>query len=211
MNKKIFYVMLALVMCACGTQTTKEDNNNVEGTNQIDSVTCTKPDSITIDTTSAVVSQKKPDSKKAIEQNNVIAVKFMGYFKDYARLKSSNNYIKASKVFPEIASREDFSVKTDGEEVYLIIAKFDSAKVSINELTFDMLLNGQDESDGKVLFEGEANTPYLIKCNVSDTHSDINIHVEYGNGEIINYSPRLSLQDGSVITSQTGIQEIIFK
>lgn len=214
MKRKFLYGLLIMAMCACESQTQKNENNSEKDTtSQVADTTAiiASTDSVAVEEQSSqVTSTKKPKKENAIDKNNVLGVKFMGYFKDYARLKSSNNYIKAAHIFPEIAQKEDFSLKANGEEVYLIIAKFDSAKVTINELTFDMLLNGQDESDGKILFEGETNTAYLIKCNVSDTHSNINIHVETKDGKSFNYSPRLSLQDGSVITSQANVAEIIF-
>jgi len=218
MKRKIFYGLLMIAMCACETQAPKNENNN-ENTENVASqdsdsvnanITCAEP-AVAEDQTAQPDAPKTPKKVNALDKDNILGVRFMGYYADYARLKSSNNYIKAAHVFPEIAQKEDFSLKANGEEVYLIIAKFDSAKVTINELTFDMLLNGQDENDGKILFEGQPNTAYLIRCNASDTHSNINIRVETNDGKAFNYSPRLSLKDGSLITSNANVAEIIFK
>ncbi len=88
-------------------------------------------------------------------------------------------------------------VETEGGEVYCIIPKDKNATVTVNELVFD------DTSETfyrveKVLYRSEKGEPILIRGNISDIFSNIQVVVTDSDNSVT-YSPCLSLENGELL------------
>ncbi|MGN0689297.1 MAG: hypothetical protein ACI4KH_02630 [Oscillospiraceae bacterium] len=88
-------------------------------------------------------------------------------------------------------------VETDGGEVYCIIPKDKNATVTVNELVFDDTSETFYRID-KVLYSSEKGEPILIRGNISDIFSNIQVVVT-DSGNSVTYSPCLSLENGELL------------
>ncbi|MBQ9766075.1 MAG: hypothetical protein IJW18_07745 [Lachnospiraceae bacterium] len=87
-------------------------------------------------------------------------------------------------------------VFSDGE-YYLIIPRYDDMHLS--------LYRNDMETMGKTLiYECEACGPFVIKCNISDIFPDVMVGLTY-KGETVEFSPYISLKDGSVVVGDRGL------
>jgi len=83
-----------------------------------------------------------------------------------------------------------------GDEFYLIIPRYEEMEVRLyrNDLA----------TMGKALEqECEAGKPFIVQCNVSDIFPDVTVELTY-NGETVEFSPYISLKDGSVQVGDRG-------
>ena len=118
--------------------------------------------------------------------NDICAVVFVGYGKDFASISQTGDYVKYCERFPSLRKTAKFAAEAEGDEVYYIIPRFSDATVTVNEYKTDFEDN-MKETIGKKLYEGEA-TPLLIRCNLSDLHPNTTITVT-GNGKSITFNP----------------------
>jgi len=84
-----------------------------------------------------------------------------------------------------------------GEEYYLIIPRYEDMEIRLyrNDLA----------TMGKTLEqECEAGKPFIVQCNVSDIFPDVTVELIY-NGETVEFSPYISLKDGSVQVGERGL------
>lgn len=84
-----------------------------------------------------------------------------------------------------------------GDEFYLIIPRYENMEVHLyrNDLA----------TMGKTLEqECEAGKPFIVQCNVSDIFPDVTVELTY-NGEKVEFSPYISLKDGSVQVGERGL------
>lgn len=124
----------------------------------------------------------------------VFAVCYAGYTTndiDSAFLSLQSRYPLISLI-----SKERW-VETEGGEVYCIIPKDKNATVTVNELVFD------DTSETfyrveKVLYRSEKGEPILIRGNISDIFSNIQVVVTDSDNSVT-YSPCLSLENGELL------------
>ena len=82
-------------------------------------------------------------------------------------------------------------------EYYLVIPRYSDSNVALYR-------NDAETNDRKLLFEQEGNAPFLIQCNISDIFSDATIAITH-DGETVEFSPYISLQDGSVQVGERGL------
>ena len=118
--------------------------------------------------------------------NDICAMVFIGYAKDFASISQTGGYATFCERFPSLRKTTKFAAETEGDEVYYIIPRYSDATVTVNEYKVD-LEDNMKEIIGKKLYEGEA-TPLLIKCNLSDLHPNTTVTIT-GNGKSITFNP----------------------
>ena len=121
------------------------------------------------------------------EDNQLYAVAYLGYITIEDMDYYLENYLDEEEI-PQYY----FS----GEEYYLIIPRYGDMEVRLyrNDLA----------TMGKTLEqECEAGKPFIVQCNVSDIFPDVTVELTY-NGETVEFSPYISLKDGSVQVGEEG-------
>lgn len=83
-----------------------------------------------------------------------------------------------------------------GEEYYLVIPRYDDMAVSVSRA--DM------ERAPELLYEETICRPFVVCCNVSDIFPDALIRLTRGQ-ETVEFSPSVSLRDGSVLAGDRGL------
>ncbi|MBR2742143.1 MAG: DUF3298 and DUF4163 domain-containing protein [Clostridia bacterium] len=86
-----------------------------------------------------------------------------------------------------------------GEELYLVIPRDENASVTVSAWYIGEENDYQGEAK-EILYKSEDGAPFLLKCNVSEIMPDTLITVVDGAGEILEWSPAISLMDGHVST-----------
>ena len=119
-------------------------------------------------------------------QNDICAVVFVGYGKDFASVSQIDNYATYNQRFPSLRKTKKFAAETEGDEIYYIIPRYSDATVTINEYKID-LEDNMKEIIGKKLYDGEA-APLLIRCNISDLHPNTTVTVT-GGGKSVTFNP----------------------
>lgn len=130
-------------------------------------------------------------SKRAnipFEDNQLYAVAYLGYITIEEMDYYLENYLDEENV-PQYY----FS----GDEYYLVVPRYEDMEVRLyrNDLV----------TMGKTLEqECEAGEPFIIQCNVSDIFPDVTVELTY-QGETVEFSPYISLKDGSVQVGDRGL------
>lgn len=127
----------------------------------------------------------------AWSDEDIAAVAFLGTYQKEDALRSSRLFDRFSQSY---GLADIPSVKTSGDEWYLVIPRHTDAeiKVSSAEIGEDGSLKVSSQlcdRDGK---------PFLLKCNVSDLHGNTIIHITDKDGRTLDYTPSLSLENGSL-------------
>jgi hypothetical protein len=119
-------------------------------------------------------------------QNDICAIVFVGYGKDFASVSQIDNYATYNQRFPSLRKTTKFTAETEGDEIYYIIPRYSDATVFVNEYKND-LEDNMKEIIGKKLYDGDA-APLLIRCNISDLHPNTTVTVT-GNGKSVTFNP----------------------
>ncbi|MBP3577255.1 MAG: hypothetical protein J6K15_04010 [Lachnospiraceae bacterium] len=122
------------------------------------------------------------------EENQMYAVAYLGY----GYIENMDYYLE-NYLDEENVPHYYFS----GDEFYLIIPRYEEMEIRLyrNDLA----------TMGKTLEqECEAGRPFTLQCNVSDIFQDVTVELTY-NGETVEFSPYISLKDGSVQVGERGI------
>ena len=91
---------------------------------------------------------------------------------------------------------EDFEIyETNGDELYFIMPIYKN--VSINVYT--AIMEETDIVKDKLITS--TNKPFILKCNVSDIIPNIIIEIKQNN-KVYEYSPSISLKDGSLYVNE---------
>ena len=85
---------------------------------------------------------------------------------------------------------------SDGE-YYLIIPRYDGMEVTLYR-------NSIETGEKTKVYEASECTPFIIKCNISDIFPDVTVELGYI-GETVEFSPYISLMDGSVQVGERGL------
>ena len=64
--------------------------------------------------------------------------------------------------------------------------------------------NDVETMDSVLVYEDPDCRPFIIQCNASDIFSDATIQLTHGE-ETVEFSPFISLQDGSVVVGDGGL------
>jgi len=134
----------------------------------------------------------KPTTSKRVNipftDNQMYAVAYLGYI----TIEDMDFYLE-NYLDEEDVPHYYFS----GDEYYLIIPRYEDMEVRLyrNDLA----------SMGKTLEqECEMGKPFIVQCNVSDIFPDVTVELTY-NGETVEFSPYISLKDGSVQVGDRGL------
>ena len=93
-----------------------------------------------------------------------------------------------------------------GYELYLIIPEDPDASVTVHE----WLLTEENDfagSKGELYYQSESGAPILVKCNFSDIMPSTVISISDSDGRTLEWSPSMSLKDGSV--SRYGAEDMV--
>lgn len=85
---------------------------------------------------------------------------------------------------------------SDGD-YYLVIPRYSDMKCALYR-------NDMDASESILLYEDPCGQPFILQCNVSDIFADATIRLTY-EGETVEFSPFISLKDGSVDIGEHGL------
>ena len=85
---------------------------------------------------------------------------------------------------------------SDGD-YYLVIPRYDGMSLSL-------YVNDFDTSLSMLRFRDPDCGPFIIQCNASDIFADVTVRLEY-NGESEEFSPFISLKDGSLVIGERGL------
>ena len=183
MRKKlsIIFIALSVILAGCNSannSSTKENSSKIDKSSQIDTSSKTDNSSKIVDSSS----QKEED------------INLFGIVNDEEYTPPDDGILFAEKYLTQNQISNMKSVFHDGYERYLIVPTSEDIKVEIYDF------NELDEIGGigDILYTSDKGNPILLQCNVSDIHTNVIIRFERGD-EVVSYSPRLSLKDGSII------------
>ena len=116
----------------------------------------------------------------------------------------NSGYTEEFEFLTEIPS--DRIVETDwGAELYCIYPRCADAVVAVNACGYEESEeNGYDLVVGEMMFESRSGAPFLLRCNISDIMNDCQVSIFNPDGTVLNWSPSISLNDGSVVLPQEG-------
>ena len=116
----------------------------------------------------------------------------------------NSGYTEEFEFLTEIPS--DRIVETDwGAELYCIYPRRADAVVAVNACGYEESEeNGYDLVVGEMMFESRSGAPFLLRCNISDIMNDCQVSIFNPDGTVLNWSPSISLNDGSVVLPQEG-------
>ncbi len=93
----------------------------------------------------------------------------------------------------------DLFLETAGSELYLIVQRED-VDLSIYEQSMDPETGEMLTGDLRAVYIAPA--PFLLRCNLSDIIPNLLLSLESTTGETLEYSPFISLRDGSVSVTE---------
>ncbi len=199
MKKRLLVTIMisSLAFVGCQTTDTEQDNStNIEG------------EDIVEDDKKESEEEKEPEEDKEPEEgvveistiewdeDDMFAVALIDYTEDKTRDDFYNELLE--KYLDKAEETALTPIELEGEEHYLIIPRYPVNKIRIYHQSLG------DEGElirGELVTEIEDVLEFTIKCNISDLHSNQVIEAEM-NGETVEISPYISLQDGSLGKSE---------
>ncbi len=142
------------------------------------------------------------------DEGYVAGVLFLGYVDAGAGdLDDDRDYYQS--IFEEQGYLEDFPFLAEipasnfvhieyGQELYCIIPQDETAAVSVNQWIVNEKNDFKGES-GEVLYHSENGSPILLKCNVSEIVSDVEVLIVDNKGNKLQWCPYISGMDGHVV------------
>jgi len=195
MKRKLFIILLlsSMLFSACNT-TAETPKLTIAPT--ITSVPTPEPTiAPTEEPTPAITPETQDMESSRSKRDNIpftddqlYAVAYLGYI----NIEDMDYYLE-NYVDEENVPHYYFS----GDEFYLIIPRYEEMEIRLyrNDLA----------TMGKTLEqECEAGRPFTLQCNVSDIFPDVTVELIY-NGETVEFSPYISLKDGSVQVGEMGL------
>lgn len=133
----------------------------------------------------------------AAEQDCACAVIFLGGGSSIEEVLETAD-LSAFGYVQDIPQERYISALDGGSEVYCIVpAK--GATLAINEWVCNED-NGYVGQTGQVLYRSDEDAPVLLLCNVSDIIPNTQLVMTTAQGNVLDWNPSLSLQDGTVNT-----------
>ena len=132
-----------------------------------------------------------PASKRdaiPFEPGQLYAVAYLGYQTADGMDYYAERYLDSDKLPVHYVSDGDY---------YLVIPRYDGMSLSL-------YVNDFETSLGTLRFRDPDCRPFVIQCNVSDIFADVTMRLEY-NGETVEFSPFISLKDGSLMVDERGL------
>ena len=133
-----------------------------------------------------------PEVKLPVEkdENDLFGIAFLGY---EGAISPPYSYISEEQF------KQMESVMHEGDEYYLIVPTSDDVKVDI----FAFESNDPIGGIGDYLYQSDSGVPILLRCNLSDIHTNTMIRFEYDD-LVVSYSPKVDLIDSSVVIEDGG-------
>lgn len=126
----------------------------------------------------------------------ICAIAMMGY-----ATGDLEEFLKGSvRNFPVVAAIPDERwVEAEGDEVYLVIPRDNSASITVSEWSMSPTSStGPYEGEpGDVLYR-ENGEPFIVRGNLSDISPNLMIEISEMNGDSIRYIPFCNLMDGTL-------------
>ena len=196
MQKIYFSLLVALVLGACANKPAEAPATN-SATVEENTETGTK------------ATTEKAGSESAIkwQDSSFVAVAYIGYDKDIAAIKTSEQFKKLAERLPQLNDIDHIAVDAPGEELYLVVPRHKNINITVYEYTFEMATKEKPEKSGMVYYQKGTGDPIIVKGNISDICPNMQIELKSGNGETYTFSPSLSLENGKLYVTK-GMQEL---
>lgn len=131
------------------------------------------------------------------EETAVLKVAYLGNYDSMAELRRSANFQRYLNYYPELAEINEFTVETQGNEVYFLRPQDPQADVRIYAFNIEMINENKPLDSDKLYYQGKGK-PLLVRVNISDIYPDITVFLKDSAGKSVIYQPFLSLEDGSL-------------
>lgn len=134
---------------------------------------------------------KSLDSKRdaiPFSEGQYYAAAYLGYQEAEGLAFYAERYLDSDQLPTHYLSAGDY---------YLVIPRYDGMQMQLYR-------NDLETSQKILLYEDPDCGPFLLQCNVSDIFSDATVRLTY-EGETVEFSPFLSLKDGSVEIGEYGL------
>lgn len=187
----LFFTAVLLVCFLCGCSVLPEKAPSYPDGSQVsDGSSLKEPDSTTAEDPSLTALQKK------INYNGKGAgVAFIGYVDSESSEVDLRTYYASSetgKAYPDLADAPLYMA--EGQELYAIIPPNDKGTIMVYPST--MTDDGEYAEDkSNPLCIGEPGEVLLLRCNLSETYSNVLITVTDGGGAL-DFRPSLSMENG---------------
>ena len=132
----------------------------------------------------------EPAGRDAIpfEEGQLYAAAYLGYRTTDGLDRYIERFLDSDKLPVHYVSDGDY---------YLVIPRYDGMALSL-------YVNDFDTSLGTLRFFDPDCGPFIIQCNASDIFDDVTVRLEYG-GAAAEFSPHISLKDGSLVLGALGL------
>ena len=122
------------------------------------------------------------------EEDQLYAVAYLGYLEMEDLALWTEKYLDDAAVPIHYFSEGDY---------YLIIPRFEGMRVRLYR-------NDMETMGKSLVYESEHCVPFVVQCNISDIFPDVTVALTY-QGETVEFSPYISLKDGSVEAGERGL------
>jgi len=127
-------------------------------------------------------------------EGKLMAVAFLGYDMDF---RESEDWTKYIKDYPFLESTlKDHYIVGEGNEIYAIVPPSKDYKLSVH--TFQYNEDRVTGQEGECLYESEDGSPIILRCNISDIISNVQVTL-CGGDEVMAWAPELSLRDNTLV------------
>lgn len=123
------------------------------------------------------------------EEGQLYAVAYLGYVEMEDTAFYQETYLNGEKLPVHYISEGEY---------YLIVPRYEG-------MTVELYWNNIVSAGGKLFYKESDFRPFIVQCNVSDIFSDLTVRVTY-QSESVEFSPRISLVDGSVDVGERGLE-----
>ena len=133
-------------------------------------------------------SQEGPGEGIPFEEGQLYAVAYLGYQEMGALEEYAQRYLDGGRLPVHYLSPGDF---------YLVIPRYAGMELALYR-------NDVETGAAELIYEDPDCGPFVLQCNVSDIFADATIRLDY-QGETAEFSPFISLKDGSVDAGARGL------
>lgn len=203
--KMILAVIISVMLTGCAVEITENSNTEGDTSSTITGTVAESDSSITISsdvTASEIWNPAVIQRQVLVDEGCICGVALVGYVDGEASVSDCRKLLQSSvysDTIPDLMAIPDSNIIDTGyaNELYLIIPTDVEASVAVNEFVFS------EENDfigtaGEVLYSSEYGSPILIKCNFSDIMPNTIVNIVDSEGNVLSWSPYISLKDGSV-------------
>lgn len=198
MRKKIGIIIAMIVMCSlifgCAntSEPEKEEASGGEKTEKSETMEETPKEEL-------MDSLEKLRARMA-EKPHIAAISFMGCcdgsYADVMRYLGKEGYIESYPFMADIT--EERFIELAGSELYCLVPLDANASVAVNEWVIDET-NDFQGGTGEVKYRSDSGEPVIVRGNISDIMPNIQMVIVDEIGQILDYTPYISLKDGSIV------------